>query len=72
MSNLLYDILQETTFCYCQPWKIDKLIMGSIPNNLRQLLTTETSQKSLLFISRINFLEEHPILSLDVGKTFTD
>ena len=37
-----------TTFSYCQPYKIFKLIMGSIPNDQKHLLRTETFQKSLL------------------------
>ena len=39
-----------TRFSYCQPYKIFKLIMGSIPNGWKHLLRTETSQKSLLKI----------------------
>ena len=39
-----------TRFFYCQPYKIFKLIMGSIPNDCKHLLRTETSQKSLLKI----------------------
>ena len=39
-----------TRFSYCQSFKIFKLIMGSIPNDWKHLLRTETSQKSLLKI----------------------
>ena len=31
-----------TRFPYCQPYKIFKLIMGSIPNDWKHLLRTET------------------------------
>ena len=40
---------QETRFSYYQPRKIYKLIMGLIPNDLKYLLRSETSQKSLTF-----------------------
>ena len=39
-----------TRFSYCQLYKIFKLIMGSISNDWKHLLRTETSQKSLLKI----------------------
>ena len=46
--NLLYDILQETRFSYCQPYNIYKITLGSIPNNWKHLRRTETSQKSFI------------------------
>ena len=50
--------------------------MGLIPNDWKHLHRTETSQKSLLhfkFISWINLLEGHHILSPDIwGKTFSN
>ena len=39
-----------TRFSYCQLYKTFKLIMGSISNDWKHLLRTETSQKSLLKI----------------------
>ena len=46
MSNLLYDIWQETRFYYYQPYKsICKFTMNLILNDWKNLLKTETSQK---------------------------
>ena len=45
MSNLLYDIWQETRFYYCQPYKrIYKFTIDLIPYDWKHLLKTETFQ----------------------------
>ena len=51
MSNLPYNIWRETRFYYCQPYKrIYKFTMDIIPNDWKQLLKTETSQKKNPFL----------------------
>ena len=45
MYNFLYDIWQEPTFYYCQPYKrIYKFPMELIPHDWKHLIKTETFQ----------------------------
>ena len=48
VSNLLCNILQETRFSSCQRNQIYKITLGSIPNDWKHLLRTETSQQSFI------------------------
>ena len=51
MSDIVYNICEETTFYYCQPYKtICKFTMDLNPNDGKQLLLkTENSQKNFPF-----------------------